>query len=262
MPCPIAQRGTASLVLVDEAHVDLRALQLARVVDIDALPLAEEVERGLTHLAMAIAGGLGAAERQVRLRPDRAVVDVAQAGVKVSDAAEGKVMSRVKSEVDRPYFTPFTTSTASSQVFNRNDRLSPGRRSLLGDAGRGAHVGKDGGLEEGALGQPAVACRLPADPGLPRHAPIIGRPRCARRPGRLITGPTSVASHPVANTRGHSLAQRLGELVVDGTMDDDPRSGRAALAAGPERGPHHAVERQVQGRSSHTRSGSCRQAPG
>ena len=85
-----AHAGGAQL-LVDEGHVDLGALQLARVVDVDALPLAEEVERRLADLAMAVAGRLGAAERQVRLGADGAVVHVAQARVEVADGAEGEV---------------------------------------------------------------------------------------------------------------------------------------------------------------------------
>src|SRR5438445_1102319 len=79
------------LLLVHEGHVDLRPLQLARVVDVDALPLAEEVECRLAYFAVAVAGGLGAAEGQVRLRADGAVVHVTQTRVEVPHAANGEV---------------------------------------------------------------------------------------------------------------------------------------------------------------------------
>ena len=52
--------------------VDLRALELAGVVDVDRLPLGEDVERGLARLAVAVAGVLRAAERQVHLGAGRA----------------------------------------------------------------------------------------------------------------------------------------------------------------------------------------------
>ena len=45
-------------------RVDLGPLQLAGVVDVDRLPLREDVERRLTRLAVAVAGVLRAAERE------------------------------------------------------------------------------------------------------------------------------------------------------------------------------------------------------
>src|SRR6188768_3801154 len=65
--------GIGRSILVDEGHVDLGALKLPGVIDVHALPLAEEVERRLADLAMAVAGGLGAAEWQVGLGPDGSV---------------------------------------------------------------------------------------------------------------------------------------------------------------------------------------------
>src|SRR6185503_11868291 len=68
--------------------VDLRALQLARVVHVDGLPLSIEVERCLPRLAMSVAGCLRAAERQVHLRTGRARVDVRDPRVQVAHRTE------------------------------------------------------------------------------------------------------------------------------------------------------------------------------
>src|SRR5919201_5063042 len=71
--------------------VDLGPLQAAGVVDVERLPFGEDVERGLAGLAVAVAGVLRAAERQVDLGSDRAGVDVRDAGVEVAHRAEGLV---------------------------------------------------------------------------------------------------------------------------------------------------------------------------
>src|SRR4029450_451347 len=52
--------------------VDLGALRVAGIVDVDRLPLREHVERGLARLAVAVAGVLRATEREVNLGADRA----------------------------------------------------------------------------------------------------------------------------------------------------------------------------------------------
>src|SRR3954447_11805237 len=68
--------------------VDLRALQLAAVVDVDRLPLREHVERGLPRFAMAVAGLLHPAERQVHLGARRSGVDVGDPGLQVPHRLE------------------------------------------------------------------------------------------------------------------------------------------------------------------------------
>src|SRR4249920_2577619 len=62
--------GSARLV------VDLGALEPAREVDVDRLPLGIRVERDVARLAMAVAGLLPATERQVHLGAGRPGVDV------------------------------------------------------------------------------------------------------------------------------------------------------------------------------------------
>src|SRR5204862_8313584 len=57
-PCCRSPRPSASA-----GGVDLRLLQLAAVVDVDGLPLGEDVEGRLAGFAVAVAGVLRAAER-------------------------------------------------------------------------------------------------------------------------------------------------------------------------------------------------------
>src|SRR5215510_13741994 len=83
-----SRRSSASAAML---RVDLGLLELARVVDVDRLPLGEEVERGLTRLAVPVARVLDAAEREVHLGADRAGVDVRDAGLEVAHRAEGAV---------------------------------------------------------------------------------------------------------------------------------------------------------------------------
>src|SRR5438105_1294746 len=68
--------------------VDLGALELAGVVDVDRLPLGEYVERRLARLAVAVARLLRAAEREVDLGADRAGVDVRDPGLEIPHRAE------------------------------------------------------------------------------------------------------------------------------------------------------------------------------
>src|SRR5690606_25677874 len=69
--------------------VDLGLLELAGEVHVDGLRLGEELEDLPAALAVAVAGGLDAAERHVRLGPDRRAVDVGDAGLDVAHRAEG-----------------------------------------------------------------------------------------------------------------------------------------------------------------------------
>src|ERR671910_844409 len=71
--------------------VDLRPLELAGVVDVDGLPLREDIERRLAGLAVAVARVLRAAEGEVDLRAGRARIDVRDPGLQIAHRAEGLV---------------------------------------------------------------------------------------------------------------------------------------------------------------------------
>src|SRR5215216_3851572 len=71
--------------------VDLGPLQAAAEVDIDRLPLGERVERGVAGLAVAVAGLLPTAERQVRLGTGGAGIHVHDSGLEIAHRSECRV---------------------------------------------------------------------------------------------------------------------------------------------------------------------------
>src|SRR6476659_1610894 len=82
-----ARISTAPASLV----VNLGALEAAAEVDVDRLPLGERVERRVAGLAVAVAGLLPAAERQVRLGAGRARIHVDDARLQVAHRPERRV---------------------------------------------------------------------------------------------------------------------------------------------------------------------------
>src|SRR6476469_1156399 len=87
MQPPGPRLGTLELLLV----VDLRALEAPGEVDVDRLPLGVRIEGGMAGLAMAVAGLLPAAEREVRLGAGRPRVDVDDPGLEITHRAEGGI---------------------------------------------------------------------------------------------------------------------------------------------------------------------------
>src|SRR5262245_37614233 len=76
--------GYASMAMRRWLCVDLGALEAATVIDVNRLPLGEELERTQACLAVAVAGAARAAEGQLDLRADGAGVDVDDAGRQVA----------------------------------------------------------------------------------------------------------------------------------------------------------------------------------
>src|ERR1700687_256800 len=65
--------------------IDLRLLERVGVIHIDRLPLGVKVNRADAALAMAVAGGLRAAEREVNFGADGRSIDVSDAGLQIAD---------------------------------------------------------------------------------------------------------------------------------------------------------------------------------
>src|SRR5688572_15336664 len=68
--------------------VYLSALEPPAEIDVDGLPLGKDVERGRSRLAVAVAGALGPAKRQVDLGAYGRGVDVEDPGVEVAHCRE------------------------------------------------------------------------------------------------------------------------------------------------------------------------------
>src|SRR5215472_4896246 len=71
--------------------IDLRALQLVGVVDINRFPLRVEVDGAQAAFPMPVAGGLSAAKRQVHFGADRRRVHVGDAGIDITHGQEGLI---------------------------------------------------------------------------------------------------------------------------------------------------------------------------
>src|SRR5437870_4415112 len=159
-PSPRSDLGGASELLL---VVDLGALQAPREVDVDRLPLGERVERGVTGLAVAVAGLLPAAEWQVRLGARRAGVDVDDARLEVAHRPEGRV--RVAGEDRRRQAVVGLVERGHrlGVAIDRDDRQDRPEDLLLGDAVHRLHAGEDRRLEEVAVPEVAVDGRRPAE---------------------------------------------------------------------------------------------------
>src|SRR5664279_2738853 len=83
----LCRRESLTRALLGEV-VDLGALELARVVDVDRLPLGEDVQRGLPGFAVPVAGVLRAAEREVDLGARRVFVFKREAAHEIAHCAE------------------------------------------------------------------------------------------------------------------------------------------------------------------------------
>src|SRR4029077_11224176 len=117
-------------------RVDLRALELAAEVGVDGFPLREDLEGRRPGLAMAVAGGLRAAERQVDFGADRWGVDVEDARVDIAHDRKGAVDIL---RVDRRRETVlhavgdgdrFLDRLASHDADDRTEDLLPGNAHL------------------------------------------------------------------------------------------------------------------------------------
>src|SRR5208337_4511817 len=84
-PCSEYKAAVSSLRIID-----LGALELVGVIDVDGFPCGEEVE-GAEAFAVAVAGVLDAAEGQMHLGTDGGRVDVGDAGFEVAHGCEGAI---------------------------------------------------------------------------------------------------------------------------------------------------------------------------
>src|ERR1043166_9683373 len=148
--------------LLEVDLINLRALKLAAVVNVNALPLAEDVEDLRAGLAVAVARRLRAAEGEVNFRADGGGVDVEDAGVHLVHRVEGAVHVL---RVDGGREAVAHAVADLDGLFERGDGDDGRHRPedfLLRDAHVCRGVGEDGRLDEVAAGvlallQPASA---------------------------------------------------------------------------------------------------------
>src|SRR5438270_9755939 len=142
----------ANFRLLEVDLINLRPLELAAVVHVNALPLGEDVQDLRAGLAVAVARGLRAAEGQVDFRADGRGVDVEDAGVHLVHRVEGAVHVL---RVDGGGESVAHAVADLDGLFERRDR-DDGRHGaeylLLRDSHVGRGIREDGRLDEVAAG--------------------------------------------------------------------------------------------------------------
>src|SRR2546422_11428056 len=158
-----ASRGTNHTSLCNlRGGVDLGLLQPSRVVDVDRLPLREDVQSRLPRLAVAVARVLRAAKRQMHLGAGRPRVDVGDARLKVAHRAERLVDVAREDRRGKAVPDPVGDADRLVEVAHLDERRRRTEDLLLCDAHARVDVAEDGGPVEEALREIALGRDLAA----------------------------------------------------------------------------------------------------
>src|SRR5581483_9753317 len=142
--------------------VDLCALQLARVVDVDRLPLGEDVKRRLAGLAVAVSGVLRPAEREMHLGADGAGVHVRDAGLEIAHRAERRVDVAREDRGREPVLDAVRHADGLVEVAHLDERRDRTEDLLLRDAHLWVDVPEDRRPVVEPAREVALGCRLAA----------------------------------------------------------------------------------------------------
>src|SRR6185369_7661822 len=145
--------GAAGSLLV----VNLGPLQPTAEVDVDRLPFRVRVEGGVAGLAMAVAGLLPTAEREVDLGARRAGVDVHDARLEVAHRPERGVRVAGDDRGREAVARLVDRRDRALVVVDRHDREDRPEDLLLGDPVHRLDGAEDPRLEEVAVAKVAVA---------------------------------------------------------------------------------------------------------
>src|SRR5215471_18675042 len=230
-------------------RIDLRALQLIRIVDVDRLPLCIKVDSAQSAFAMPVARGLGPAERQVHLGADGRRVYVSDAGVDITHGAEGLVDVASIDGRRKPIRNPvgdidgLVESLATDQADHRPKYL------FLGDAHLGIDVSEYRGLEEPSVRQVLLVERLAS--GLELGAFGLADLCVLLRGGNLLLVDLRAYFHGFVKAVADlqllgAVHQAVGELAVGAFLHDHPAGRSATLTGGAERAPQDTIESQIE----------------
>ena len=247
-------------------RVDLRPLQLAREVDVDRLPLGEDVEAGDARLAVAVARVLHAAERQVDLGADRRGVHVEEPRLELAHRREGLVDVLRVDRSRQPVGNGVGDPDALLERRDRHDRRDGAEDLLARDAHLRVGVGEHGRREEPALRERPVRQLFAAAEELrPLLLPDLDvlRERCPAG-ARTRTAPRRRPSRArCRRVRAFAPAtRRPDEVVVDLPVHEQPRRRRAALPRRAEGAPERPRPRGRRRRPPSRGSRSCRPSRG
>src|SRR6476469_24641 len=229
--------------------VDLGLLKLPRVVDVQRLPLGEDVERSLPCFTMAVARVLRAAERQMHLGTRRAGVDVGDARLEVAHGAECLVDVAREDRGRQAVLDPIGHTDRLVELGDLDERGRRAKDLLLCDPHLRIDVTEDSRPVEEALGQVAVGCDLAAGEkasafvlaDLRVRVNLLDRSAIDDRPDVAVVLPPWAE----AQALGCGDEPRL-KRVVDLLVHDHTRSCGAALARGAERGPDDSFDCEIE----------------
>src|SRR5688572_24849643 len=138
-------------VRLDRERVQLRLLQLPRVVPVHGLPAGELIEHPHARLPGAVAALAVTAERQVRLGPGRRVVDAHHSGGNAGAEPEGLVRVRGVDRARQAVARLVAQLDRLVQVRVLHDADDRAERLLEEQLVVGTHTGNDCGVVEEAV---------------------------------------------------------------------------------------------------------------
>src|ERR1019366_6131574 len=229
--------------------VDLRLLQLVGVIHVDGLPLGVEINRADAPLAMAVAGGLGAAEGQMDFCADGRGIDIGDAGLEVADGGEGFVDVLGVQRRRQPVFDVIGDRDGIFEAVAGDDRNHRPEDFFLRNAHLGIDLGKYGRFDKPAMLVFALVKPMAAADEFSAFGfsdldvfqvglELILVHRRTHLDGLVET----VADFDVLRTR-HEVIDKLG---VNAFLHDDAAGGGAALSGGAESAPESAFDGKVE----------------
>ena len=231
-------------------RVDLRPCSLPREVDVDRLPLGEDVEARDARLAVAVARVLHAAERQVHLGADRRGVDVEDARLELAHRREGLVDVPRVDRAGQPVRRQSSRRGSPPRASRSGRPSSPGPK-ISSQAMRicASASAKTVGSRNQPLRELALASSFapPVTSFAPSFLPISTYFATVSRWRSETHGPMSTLSSRPLPTRSAFARARAARRTRRRrrAVDEEPRGRRAALAGRAERAPQRAVHREI-----------------
>src|SRR4051812_3425277 len=229
--------------------VDLGLLELPGVVDVERLPLGEDVQRGLARLAMPVPCLLHPAEREVHLGADRAGVYVGDPCLEIAHCPEGPVHVAGEDRGRKPEADAVRDPDRLVEVLDGDQRGGRPEDLLLSDSHTGLDVGEDRRAVVEAVLEAVAGRYLAAGEQLRALVPTDARVGVDLLQRALVDHGPDIGVRLPAWTEPHPLrgGDELGlKLAVDLFVHDHAAGGRAALPRGAEGGPDDPLGREVE----------------
>src|SRR3954453_13396988 len=210
--------------------VDLGPLKPAGVVDVDRLPLGEDVEGGLARLAMAVPGVLRPAEREMDFGAGRAGVHIRDPCLEVAHRPKRLVHVAREDGGREPVLDPVRDANRLVEVAHLDERRGRAEDLLLRDAHLRVDVGEDRravveALREVAVGRDLAAREEPRALLLAALRVRVDLLDCCLVDHGSDVGPV-VPPRPEPHLLGPLDEARL-QQIVDALLHNDARRGSA-----------------------------------